>query len=200
MTSKVIKLSKALENGIGFSCKMCGDCCRGFDEGEVYLYMDDIKKLVKFLNLNGKSGLKKFAQKYLKAIDQTFYHKESGAQKGKNYRIKTLGFRFEGEDEHCTFLIGNECSVHEARPFQCRCFPFWQMMVESRKNFVEYSKKCPGLKKSLENEGKHYSREEIVSWALKEYEMEEEYFLKLKDKNFNIYKVYPFLPNDFVKE
>ena len=200
MTSKVIKLSKALENGISFSCKMCGDCCRGHDEGEVYLYMDDIKKLAKFLNLKGRSGLKNFAQKYLKAIDQTFLFKEPGAQKGKNYRFKTLVFKFEGDDEHCNFLVGNECSVHEARPFQCRCFPFWQMMVESQKNLIDYSKKCPGLKKSLANEGKHYSREEIVAWALEEYKMEEAYFLELKKKDFNIYKVYPFLPDGFVKE
>ncbi|TFG11670.1 MAG: YkgJ family cysteine cluster protein [Promethearchaeota archaeon] len=193
MTTKEIKLSKTLENGIGFSCKMCGDCCRGFDEGEVYLYLDDVIKLADFLNFKGKSGLKKFAKKYLKIVDHTFYYKDPDSQMGKNYKIKALGFKFEGEDEHCHFLVGNKCTVHEARPFQCRCFPFWQMMVESRKNFVDYSKKCPGLKNSLENEGKYYSREEVINWAQKEYEMEEKYFLELKNNDFNINKVYDFL-------
>lgn len=193
MTTKEIKLSKSLENGIGFSCKMCGDCCRGFDEGEVYLYMDDIMKLADFLNFKGKSGLKEFTNKYLKIVDHTFYYKEPDSQTGKNYKIKALGFKFEGEDEHCHFLVENKCSVHEARPFQCRCFPFWQMMVEHRKNLVDYSKKCPGLKNSLDNEGKHYSREEVINWAQMEYEMEEKYFFKLKNNNFNIYKVYDFL-------
>ncbi|MFX0075215.1 MAG: YkgJ family cysteine cluster protein [Candidatus Hermodarchaeota archaeon] len=190
MSSTEIKLSKALENGIEFSCQMCGSCCRGFNEGEVYLYQDDINRLIKSLNITKKSELRKFAKKYFKVIDDSFFWKEPGAARGKTYRYKSLGFKFTGDDEHCQFLEGNRCSVHEIRPFQCRCFPFWLMLVSNRKNFIDYSKKCPGLKVL---KGHYYSKEEILDWANAEYEMEKCYFLEMKKYGFNILKVYPFL-------
>lgn len=197
MTSIEIKISKSLENGIEFSCQMCGSCCRGFDEGEIYLYQDDILRLTQSLNITKKSELEKFAKQYLKVINDSFFWKEPGAARGKTFRFKSLGFKFSGDDEHCRFLKDNSCSVHEARPFQCRCFPFWNMLVSSRKNFINYSKKCLGLKIL---KGRYYSKEEILDWANKEYEMEKKYFLELRKHDFNILKVYPFLSEDMVSE
>jgi len=189
LTSIEIKISKALENGIKFSCQMCGDCCRGLHEGEVYLYQDDIQLLADHLNMKGKKGLNDFAKKYLKVINDSFFWREVGAKKGRTYRFKTLGFDFMGGDEHCHFLIKNKCSVHKARPFQCRSFPFWQMMVSNSKNLQDYKKKCKGLQ---ELNGKYYAKEEILSWARKEYEIEKKYFLQMKNQDFDILKVYPF--------
>ena len=195
--SSEIKLSKSLKNGIEFSCQMCGSCCRGFEEGEVYLYQDDIERLTKSLNLKKKSELKKFAEEYLKVINDSFFWKEPGVERGKTYRFKSLGFKFTGNDEHCRFLEENSCIVHEVRPFQCKCFPFWHMLVSNRKNFIDYSKKCPGLKGL---KGRHYSKEEILDWANGEYEMEKKYFLEMKKHNFNILKVYPFLSKKMLDE
>ncbi len=197
MTSTEIKISKDLENGIEFSCQMCGKCCTGFNDGEVYLYNEDISKLAKFLNFNGKNGLRKFAENYIKMIGDSFFWKEPGAQRGKTYKFKTLGFKFTGEDEHCHFLKDNSCSVHTARPFQCGSFPFWQMMVTSRKNIENYKKKCKGLQLL---KGKFYSKEEILDWAAVEYEIEKKYFLEMKKNKFNIFKVYPFLPKEMVEK
>ena len=89
------------------------------------------------------------------------------------------------------------CSVHEHRPFQCRSFPFWQMMVSNQKNFENYTKKCKGLQ--ILN-GKYYSREEILDWAKREFEIEKNYFLEMKKHNFDILKVYPFLPKEMLQE
>ena len=145
---------------------MCGSCCTGFQEGEVYLYQDDIDRLTKFLNISSKSELKKFAKKYIKIIDDTFFLKEPGEERGKTYKFKTLGFKFTGDDEHCHFLKDKKCSVHEYRPFQCRAFPIgWNMLITSVKNFKNYAKKCPGLQNSLDKRGNHYSKEEILDWA-----------------------------------
>jgi len=197
LTSTEIKISKDLENGIEFSCQMCGKCCTGLNDGEVYLYHEDIIRLAAILNLNGKSGLRKFAKNYVKIIADSFFWKEPGAERSKTYKFKTLGFKFTGEDEHCHFLKDNSCSVHNARPFQCRSFPFWQMMVSSRKNIENYKKKCKGLQLL---KGKFYSKEEILNWARAEYEIEKKYFLKIKRNKFNILKVYPFLTSDMVSE
>ena len=196
MSLPIIKISKNLENGIEFSCKMCGECCRGFNEGEVYIYKEDILRLANFLNIKMKNELNKFAKTYLKVIEGTFYWKKPNSTRGKTYRFKTLGLKFIGKDEHCHFLIDNKCSVHQARPFQCKCFPFWQLMVSSRKNFINYTKKCPGLQNS---KGRYYSKEEILDWAKREYEIEKNYFLEMKKHNFDIFKVYPFLSEEMVK-
>ena len=198
MTTKEIRLAKNLKNGIEFSCQMCGGCCRGFREGEVYLYMEDIVKLADHLGLKGKTGLREFAKKYIKIIPDSFFWREPEEEKGRTYKYKTLGFKFTGTDECCHFLNGNLCTVHEARPFQCRCFPWWQMMITSKGklNLEDYAKKCDGLRFL---KGKFYTPEEILKWATEEYEIEKAYFLEMKKNNFDIFKVYPFLPKEMVK-
>ena len=197
MTSTRFKVAKVFEHGVNFSCQMCGNCCRGFDEGEVYLFRDDIFQLAKHLNITSKEGLRKFSQKYFKVIETTFFYKESGEKRGKTFKFNTLAFAFTGNDEHCHFLVNNQCTVHEARPFQCRCFPFWKMMVSSRKNIINYSKKCKGLRLL---QGRYYSRREILYWATEEYRIEKAYFLEMKKHNFDILKVYPFLTEDMVNK
>ena len=42
------------------------------------------------------------------------------------------------------------------------------------------------------------SKEEILDWANKEYEMEKNFFLEMKKVNFDILKVYPFLSKDML--
>ena len=196
-SSQNVQLAKEFENGVYFSCEMCGSCCRGFKEGEVYLYPDDITKLAKHLKIKGTSELRQFARKYLKVVDDSFFWKKPGAGRGKTYRFKSLGLKFTGDDEKCHFLVDNKCTIHEARPFQCSAFPIgWNMLINSVKNFKDYSKKCPALQNSLEKNGNFYSREEIIKWANDEYEMEKNYFLIMKKHDFNIFKVYKFLPKD----
>ncbi|MFX1275816.1 MAG: YkgJ family cysteine cluster protein [Promethearchaeota archaeon] len=198
MSIKKIELFKELQNGVEFSCQMCGSCCRGFDEGEVYLYLDDIKRLAKHLNLNGDSGLKTFIRRYVKIINESFFWKEPGASRGRTYKYKTLGFKFTGDDEHCHFLKDNKCSVHKYRPFQCTCFPWWQLLVlkKNKNNFDDYAKKCEGLRLL---KGKFFSAEEIRKWVEEEYEIEKRYFLKMKENDFDISKVYPFIPKEMLE-
>ena len=105
LTSTEIKIFRNLENGIEFTCQMCGKCCTGFNEGEVYLYKEDILRLTEHLNIKGKKGLREFSETYLKVVNDSFFWKEPGTQKGKTYRYNSLGFKFTGEDEHCHFLL-----------------------------------------------------------------------------------------------
>jgi Fe-S-cluster containining protein len=197
LTTPEIKILKKFEAGIRFSCQMCGECCRGEDAGEVYLYEEDIKRLANHLKFKGTKGLKEFCRKYLRIVKETFYWKAPGVERGKTYKYDSLGFKFTGADEHCEFLKKNKCTVHKARPFQCSAFPIgWNLLVNNLKNFIVYSKKCPALRSSLENKGEHYSKQEILKWAEKEHHLEKDFFLKMKSNNFNIFKVYKFLPKD----
>jgi len=46
---------------------------------------------------------------------------------------------------HCHFLTGEGCSIHPARPTQCRIFPFWPELVESRREWRKTARYCPGM-------------------------------------------------------
>lgn len=202
MTTPGIKVAKEFEHGMYFSCEMCGTCCRGLKEGEVFLYRDDIVRLANHLGLKGTKGLREFSSKYLKVIEDSFFWRAQGEKRRKRYKFDTLGFKFTGEDEHCHFLIDNLCSVHEARPFQCRSFPIgWKQLISSPSRVKDYSKRCPALRNSLKKRvSTLYSRDELLRWGQKEYEIEKAYFLEIKRHNFDILKVYPFLPAEMIKK
>jgi Fe-S-cluster containining protein len=53
----------------------------------------------------------------------------------------------------CVFW-SNGCSLYQARPLQCRTYPFWPSMLASRKAWEVMS--CPGM-----GRGTLHSREEI---------------------------------------
>jgi hypothetical protein len=74
------------------------------------------------------------------------------------------------------------------------------MIVNNIRNLHKYSRECPALKDSLNNEGEFHSRKEVIEWVKKEYEIEKKYFLEMKKNNFNILKVYKFLPEDMLKK
>ncbi len=50
-------------------------------------------------------------------------------------------------DAQCHFLKGHGCSIHPAKPTQCRVYPFWPELVEDRKAWKEEAKSCPGIGK-----------------------------------------------------
>ncbi|MFZ4403918.1 MAG: YkgJ family cysteine cluster protein, partial [Pseudobdellovibrionaceae bacterium] len=58
----------------------------------------------------------------------------------------------------CLFLKDKKCSIYEARPTQCRTWPFWPEVMPAKawkKDVVSF---CPGVGK-----GKLWSPEEIKS-------------------------------------
>jgi Fe-S-cluster containining protein len=48
---------------------------------------------------------------------------------------------------HCHFLTDEGCSIHPAKPTQCRIFPFWPELVESRREWLKTARYCPGMGK-----------------------------------------------------
>lgn len=45
----------------------------------------------------------------------------------------------------CTFLDGNKCTVHEVKPIQCRTYPFWPEVLESKAAWAAESLECEGI-------------------------------------------------------
>ena len=55
----------------------------------------------------------------------------------------------------CIFW-NNGCTVYNARPLQCRAFPFWDSVVCSEEAWITTGQACPGI-----NSGDYYEMEKI---------------------------------------
>ena len=106
-----------------FECQPgCTSCCE--QQGFVYLSEGDVDRIAKFLRLSKRE----FERRYV-------------------YRTKNLiRFRVPRESQ-CHFLDGNGCSIHPVKPVQCRAFPFWPEMLDSRREWKKTAKYCPGIGK-----------------------------------------------------
>jgi Fe-S-cluster containining protein len=65
----------------------------------------------------------------------------------KRYVYRTrhlLRFR-KPRQSQCHFLKDGGCAIHPAKPTQCRLFPFWPELVESRQEWTATASYCPGM-------------------------------------------------------
>jgi len=103
-----------------FKCQPgCIACCT--QKGWVYLTEDDIKRAARFLGMRAAT----FEKRYV-------------------YRMKTRR-RLRRAMSACPFLDGAGCSIHPAKPTQCRAFPFWPELVGDRKEWRTTGRRCPGI-------------------------------------------------------
>ena len=103
-------------------CRLCAECCR---VTEVPLAERDVEHLAKFLRI-----------KEAKFVAEYTMTGEDGEMILKRSR-----------DAGCVFLVGNECSVYEARPGNCERFPHLLRgsgsMVSRMWEFVDRATYCP---------------------------------------------------------
>ncbi len=110
-------------DGLHFACLPdCGKCCtRHGDYDYVYLDPDDVVRLAGALGLAREAFLERHV------VDDDGY----------------LALRMSGPD--CPYLRGTACAVYEARPNQCRTFPFWRENLRSRTAWERLRVFCPGI-------------------------------------------------------
>ena len=122
--------------GIRFECQGTGRCCvsrEGY--GFVYLTLEDRRRLAKHFGISTLA----FTRRYCRKTEGHFHLID-----------------FTGP---CRFLGGPDgkgCTVYEARPTQCRTWPFWPENMNARTWNGEVRTFCPGVGK-----GRLYSAEEI---------------------------------------
>jgi Fe-S-cluster containining protein len=66
---------------------------------------------------------------------------------GRNH-LRRVGQRYallDTNDGACLFLRGNRCGVYEARPKQCRSYPFWPANLASPQAWTEAADECEGI-------------------------------------------------------
>lgn len=133
------KPAKFWAEGIRFQCQGSGKCClsRG-TYGYVYLTLKDRQRLAKV-------------------------HHITTTKFTRTYCDKTGGyFHLKHPEKDCSFLEGKRCGVYEARPAQCRTWPFWPENMNARAWKRDVVAFCPGVGK-----GRLYTAKEI-SGLLKE--------------------------------
>lgn len=59
-------------------------------------------------------------------------------------------FLNKSNEGNCIFFVDGKCSVYQARPTQCRTFPFWPELVHSPNNWNKTKEFCPGIDKGNE--------------------------------------------------
>ncbi|MDR2842991.1 MAG: YkgJ family cysteine cluster protein [Spirochaetaceae bacterium] len=121
-------------NGLRFSCKQCSLCCRQ-DPGYVFLTEDDVSMLFNYLKMSKDD----FILTYCRWIKISLSIEYLSLKETSNYDC---------------FFWKNGCSVYDARPVQCKTYPFWSEFVEDEETWLQTE--CPGI-----NEGELNSAEYI---------------------------------------
>ena len=112
-----------MPGGLRFECQPgCTACCE--QKGWVYLTEDDILRAAQFLGVTAAE----FERRHV-------------------YRTKRRRRLRVPRDSQCSFLRDGGCSIHPAKPAQCRIFPFWPELVESRREWRKTARYCPGIGK-----------------------------------------------------
>src|SRR2546422_9886189 len=107
--------------GLRFECQPgCTACCE--QNGFVYLTEADLSRAAQFLGMSAAD----FERRYV-------------------YRTRNQMRLRVPRAAHCYFLREGGCSIHPAKPAQCRLFPFWPELVESRRAWRKTARYCPGI-------------------------------------------------------
>ncbi|MBX7067731.1 MAG: YkgJ family cysteine cluster protein [Parachlamydiales bacterium] len=110
------------DDGLRFKCTGCGKCCTG-SPGYVFLSRPDIERLAAHFSMKEEE----FMRQKVRYVDE-------------HYAL--LDKPGSGD---CIFLENNKCSVYEARPVQCRTFPWWIQNLRDEKDWEEAGKRCEGI-------------------------------------------------------
>ena len=110
-------------NLLRFQCQPgCIKCCE--QQGFVYLTEDDLTRLAAYVKMTPRA----FERRYV-------------------YRTKNLRRLRVPRHAQCIFLKPDGCSVHAAKPLQCRTFPYWPELVDDKREWLKTGQWCPGIGK-----------------------------------------------------
>ena len=98
-------------------CTLCCDV-----QGYVYLTEKDLAAAARFLDLT----VVQFERQYV-------------------YRTRHLLRLRKPKRKQCHFLLDSGCSIHPVKPTQCRLFPFWPELLETREAWQSTAHRCPGI-------------------------------------------------------
>ena len=109
--------------GLRFQCQQCGRCCAG-EPGYVWVDSTDIQRMSTALGMSTSA----FRRQHLRAVG------------GRTCLL-------ERPDHDCCLLHPTDrtCQVYEARPAQCRVWPWWPENLTSPQRWRACACACPGI-------------------------------------------------------
>ncbi len=116
--------------GLRFACTMCGNCCTG-PSGYVLLSDEEGAAIAGLLGMS------------VEAFTAQYTHE---TMLGRSLNEKESAFGLD-----CVFLDREKvpgkavCGIYEARPSQCRTWPFWPANVRSPQTWARAAQTCPGM-------------------------------------------------------
>ncbi len=120
-------------SGIRFECTGCGECCKARGSyAYVYVTLAERQRLARHFGLKTRA----FTVKYCGKTDGKFHLRDPSS--------------------NCLFLEGARCTVYQARPQQCRTWPFWPENMSKKVWTQQVKRDCPGV-----GLGRWYSPREI---------------------------------------
>ena len=117
--------------GLRFECRMCGACCANYRDPApclIWVTPEDISAMAKLLGIDRGE----FLRAYTRVID------------GEGVTL-TWGH------EACVFLQQTDgqgkrlCAVYQARPLQCRLWPFWESNLLDGAAWSRAAAECRGI-------------------------------------------------------
>ncbi len=111
--------------GLRFRCLGCGQCCTA-DPGYVWVRAAEIDALAAALGMETPA----FEAAFVRTVGQR----------------KSLTERADGD---CILFdkATRRCMVYDARPAQCRTWPFWASNLRSPETWEETRQACPGTRR-----------------------------------------------------
>jgi Fe-S-cluster containining protein len=124
-------------DGLAFTCTKCGACCTGAP-GYVWVNSEEVAALAEHRGMS----VEDFGRRFVRQV-------------GDRYSL------IERPGGDCIFWdrqVG--CTVYEARPIQCRTWPFWPENLDSPESWDQVTGVCPGS-----GRGQVFTVEEIRATA-----------------------------------
>lgn len=107
-----------------FECTGCGACCTGGSDHYVETDAREREAIRGFLGLTPAW----FRRRYLVHVEKNI-----------------IGIRLE-PDGRCPFLgRDNRCGIYSVRPRQCRTYPWWPELIETRRSWTAEARRCEGI-------------------------------------------------------
>lgn len=155
------------EKEIKFKCTGCGKCCQS--DGEVWLDTDEFLDVANLRQESPSIVMEKYVAE----------HDFNSVRLKDKYVTDSLRRNIS----ECIFLEDGKCSIYEARPTQCRTFPYWPRLLRNESNWLAEAVVPDKI------EGKHWDPDEGGCEGINHVEAEK-VDIKVIYRNEALYKQY----------
>ena len=111
------------KQALRFKCTGCGKCCTGGDDHYIAMTKSEAELIRKHLG-----------------VSQNWFRRHYVCHLTRDYLTARIS------NGHCIFLDDSgKCGIYHLRPVQCRTYPYWPEILESKRSWDNESRHCEGI-------------------------------------------------------